>query len=1342
MIKGTAGIKPALGEIECDWTLGSLVIHGVTTLIVGEDIPFIMGRNLLRHPALRWWCMTEEELKLVLHNGDQCSLPLTTDLTSTTTTTQLAFTADTSVTPSDLTSKLKWLKSHLPDLAPLEMDNDEHTEALADLIIDNHEIFGGPDDLGAFPYPVSINTAGDPVSVRQTTIAKSHRDIVDSEIERMMALGVIRHCDDSGGWNTPLLMITKADGRPRMVANFRASLNKRLTKPEPFLIPSCDELMREAQPRCTMFSQMDMCMGYWQMPIRKEDQQKTSFQWRNQTYCYQRLPMGFKESGGIFARSVHRALSQANLDPSRILVYLDDISIIDNSITSFLLAHKQVFECLKKHNLRLKQSKCIFGRKSIRFLGRILSVEGIRADPSMVESIQLIKPPETKRQCQQLIGRLSYLRSFASVKMSEEVKTCNFAHLAEPIYQCGREQPFKWTSGANRALNKIKSRLQSAPFISLPDPSLQYVVVTDASDIALGGCLMQITEPGKYNICAIISKCFNRTERNWSATEKEAYALLYTCEKFESLIIGNTVIVKTDHKSLCYLDQKVFKNMKLSRWSERLARFDLIVQYLPGDQNVLCDWWSRLSSNNDQPLEFDSSPSGRFFTIRNTPMKVYIPSWCNHMIENGKTGKHVDIVETEPDNHMRAMAAFACHKTLVNTHLAHEAVELARSQREDILLQAVITAIKRGDDLKIALKKSNDERVTEIVKCKAELDICPGTDLLVRKSDNRTRVVVPDNQVAKYIRTVHDDSCHPGFDIAYAKLHNFWWPLMHTELKEYIRSCNHCWTIKGRQGLKKPLIGVNEKGLTPFSCIYVDFISLPLVSGQKYALTVIDSFSRFIRVYPSRGCSASDASIGLTAYINELGKIPESVHSDQGRHFVGEAFQLTLKALGSRHRKHVAFRPTSSALVERMHRSLKTALFVTADDLNKSWLSILPRVVSCLNSHINRSIQISPFECVYGRKHDYNLLSIEPDMPDKPHSYGKELKQQIKSIHDTVRKINQEVDFENANERRVNAEIVEYEQGDPVLVWRPFSTLKKSKKQDWIGPAKIVEGYEFIVRIEWEDGKTETVSRCHVKPLPKRNKKYEVDEDCFDELVIVYTEPEQTKTPDINPEPNISSGGGGTLIRHDKIIVKTEPVEKLEIKLEAKVEGQETEEDTDVTPVQTPTETTIGVTGDKHNTTDDVEEVTFDLEPEPPKSFHFEPDLPKPEAEHDPKAEHELDAVDKVEPDADEEVEPDADEEDEPDADEIDEPNADEEVEPEPEKKPKKKKKSLDPIQSTRSSRLLAESRRRRTKSEVEKEERVAKQLVKTTTVVTKRMAPPVVTRAGRESKRPDHFQS
>ena len=139
--------------------------------------------------------------------------------------------------------------------------------------------------------------------------------------------------------------------------------------------------------------------------------------------------------------------------------------------------------------MRLKASKCQFFKQEIPFVGRLISQKGMRSIPEYVEGFKCIKPPETDKE---KIGRLVWLKSFIGTRLDENV---------------------------------LKERMTKCPYMSFCDPRAPYILTTDASDCVLGDLLMQKVGPD-YRVIAAVSKCFSETEWSWSATKREAFAVL------------------------------------------------------------------------------------------------------------------------------------------------------------------------------------------------------------------------------------------------------------------------------------------------------------------------------------------------------------------------------------------------------------------------------------------------------------------------------------------------------------------------------------------------------------------------------------------------------------------------------------------------------------------------------------------------------------------------------------------------------------------------------------------------------------------------------------------------
>ena len=115
----------------------------------------------------------------------------------------------------------------------------------------------------------------------------------------------------------------------------------------------------------------------------------------------------------------------------------------------------------------------------------------------------------------------------------------------------------------------------------------------DASDFAIGAVLGQ--RSGKLPLVIYYaSKTLDKTQRNYSTTEKELLAVVFALDKFRSYILGSHIIVHTDHVALKYLLSKKESKARLIRWMLLLQEFDLEIVDKKGSENSITDHSSRL----------------------------------------------------------------------------------------------------------------------------------------------------------------------------------------------------------------------------------------------------------------------------------------------------------------------------------------------------------------------------------------------------------------------------------------------------------------------------------------------------------------------------------------------------------------------------------------------------------------------------------------------------------------------------------------------------------------------------------------------------------------------------
>ena len=1071
-----------------------------------------------------------------------------------------------------LREKLEYLKKE-KDIDLYHSDEGTITK-FADMLISNLSIFGSEGELGCFPTPVRIETKGDPINVRPHAIAQKFQPVVQGEVDKMLKAGVIEECKDPKGWNSPILCVSKKDGSVRVCANFKNTINKRLCRPDPFPAPAIEEIFNGIEDGNRFFSSIDLQSGYWQLTIREEDRHKTSFTWNDVTYQFVRLPFGYTASGACFSRAVATALTSVGFDRKKVIVYIDDIAILGNNIENFVENHEIVFKALKNFNLRLKARKCHFLREEIPFLGCLLSAQGRRPIPEYVEGIMNIRAPTNTKELKQTQGRLTWINAFIGSRMGEVIKSTSFSALMDPILNVSRNAPFKWTQEADKALNKIKERMTKPPFISFSDPSLPYVLITDASDVALGGMLCQ-KKGDQYRVIGTCSKLFTPTERRWSTTEREAYSILHCIKKFSYFLTRNHFTVFTDHKSLVYMDRRTFNNAKVSRWQDELSRYSFHVQYVEGEENVWADWLSRpytknrFANSSEEPEDF--SPAGKYIGIEGTKMKIYVPSWvldkfdpdmkklrfkndqndviCSVAFNTSRNDHEPDDIKTltghgynydtvfQPD-HIEtgtlpiALAAFITERKVPDNPEMFQYLDLAEKQRLDQCFAKIIARLESPEPLKdgqlLKYIDSRDHRFSWFKHFANRLFVDPMTRLLMVREGNRHAIVIPDSLRRQMLHSAHDVMGHCGKERVLEHLRSMTWPGKYKDASDYVKSCEHCPRVKGNWGKRPFKPGHNLRGTTANEVLYLDYIFLKKTkNGFQYALTIIDSFTRYVSVYPSRNNRACDTARFLYDYVTRFGRIPSVISTDRGSHFVGQVMQDFCQHMGIKHNIHCAYRPQSTGILERAHRTLKTSLKIVAEEMGKSWPEVLNHVVASMNAVQNKATRCSPFYAMFGRQYCLDL----PRLPEQdkryfdPLTHGMDLDASMVKIHRLVDLCAKNADFVLDNSLR-ESKPENFGQGDKVLIYRPLSTSADAKV-DWKPGYSVLKSNEFAAKLKNdENGLTDWVHRTHIRKLHPRPSHLEDDSEDEMEFEPVNTLREMSAKND--PDESSSRGVNGS----------------------------------------------------------------------------------------------------------------------------------------------------------------------------------------------------------------------
>ena len=191
-------------------------------------------------------------------------------------------------------------------------------------------------------------------------------------------------------WLANIVMVQKKSSKWRMCIDF-TSLNKACPK-DNFHLPRIDKII-DSTTGYKVMSLLDCFSGYHQIYMQEEDKASTSFITPLDTYFFIWMPKGLKNAGSTFSRLTKKFLE--NQVGRNIFTYVDDIVVASKSKEDQLADLAETFTNMCDARLRLNPEKCVFGVRQGEILGYLVSHRGIEANPTKIQAIINIAPPQS-----------------------------------------------------------------------------------------------------------------------------------------------------------------------------------------------------------------------------------------------------------------------------------------------------------------------------------------------------------------------------------------------------------------------------------------------------------------------------------------------------------------------------------------------------------------------------------------------------------------------------------------------------------------------------------------------------------------------------------------------------------------------------------------------------------------------------------------------------------------------------------------------------------------------------------------------------------------------------------
>ena len=853
-----------------------------------------------------------------------------------------------------------------------------------------------------------------PFKDRPRRIPPAYYQEVKQHIEEMLACGAIRRSNSP--WCSNVVLVRKQDGTLRLCLDFRR-LNAR-TIQDAYHLPRIEDTL-DKLAGSQWFSCLDLQSGYWQVEMEEQDKQKTAFYVGNlgslgNLFECNRMPFGLTNAPATFQRLMEMQLG----DLPFVQLYLDDIIVFSGTFSDHLERLEKTLQRLRASGLKLKPSKCHLFRKKVKYLGHIISEEGIETDPEKIDVIQKWPEPETVQDLRRVLGFFGYYRRFVK----------GYSVLAKPLHdllkghentsRSNKKAVITLTDEARKAFLSLKQMLSQPPILGYADYSLPFELHTDASLDGLGAVLYQHQE-GRLRVIAYASRGLKPSETRYPAHKLEFLALKWAiCEKFYDYLYGHHFEVLTDNNPLAYVLTTAKLDSTGHRWIAELGAFNFNIKYRSGRLNADADALSRLGTITEESV---------------------------HAICNG-------IIATEED----PISDQLCLTDLLTTSISKDVGYLTlsdwtRMQLDDPMISILYQAVKnREKPEKHCVDSYPDLKI--LLRDWEKLYIKDG--VLYRRSHSSTgeelsQLVLPSSQKEQLLTGLHNDLGHMGRDRTLEMVRSrYFWPRLADDVTKWVRECEAC--IK-RKILPDRAALVNIQTTQPMELVCMDYLSLEPSKGKvENILVITDHFTRLAYAVPTRNQTAKTTAKALHDFFLIYG-YPKFLHSDQGRNFLSKTISELCDIAGITKTRTTPYHAMGNGMTEKFNHTLLNMLGTLEEDQKKDWKSYVPSMVQAYNSTRHDSTGYSPFYLMMGRHPRLPIdvlmgISREEDLET---DYVRGVQNRLKHAFETATKLASKSSSRHKHyyDRKIRGAVVEV--GDRVLVRNTSLRGKQKLANKW-----------------------------------------------------------------------------------------------------------------------------------------------------------------------------------------------------------------------------------------------------------------------------------------------------
>ena len=597
---------------------------------------------------------------------------------------------------------------------------------------------------------------------------------------------------------------------------------------------------------------------------------------------------------------------------------------------------------LQEAGLQADVRKSEFDVTKTKFLGLIVSKDGISMDPEKIKVIQEWETPRNLTEVQSFVGFCNFYRRFIK----------DFSKILRPMIELSKKElksQFQWSTKCQDAFNTLKGLVTTAPVLAHFDHSKTSYVEVDSSDYVHGGVLSQKDDQGILHPVAYFSRKLSPAECNYEIYDKELLAIVSAFEYWRPELEGTELPIQvlTDHKALEYFMTTKKLTRRQARWALALADYNFQITYHPGTKNMKADALTR--KPGDRP-ENDADERQKYqFQTLIQPKRL-------HPDLRSQLESAADVANTTDDPaEPISLAPLLEGEIEKDDSLEFLEDRVRAAQPQDATYQRVAHKLGDGDRKDYELTLADCEIKNGVLFVQGRLWVLESI---------RTEVIA----------AVHDTPVtgHPGLaKTLYHLKKSYYWINMHKTIARFLRNCYTCKRVKPSReqyhGSLQPLPIADQ----PWRHISIDFIvKLPTTRrGYDSIAVIVCRLTKRRLFFPvtEAGLSAEATAKLVYLQMRRLGVgIISSFLSDRGTQWDNEFWTHLCRLWKIKKLMSTAFHPETDGQTEIANQELERYLRTYTSYLQDDWDEWLIEAEAAINGHPSESTKISPFFATNG----------------------------------------------------------------------------------------------------------------------------------------------------------------------------------------------------------------------------------------------------------------------------------------------------------------------------------------------------------------------------------------